>query len=336
MDRRIITVFGGTGFVGRHIVKRLLDAGYIVRVPTRYFERTKKLKPMGYLGQMVPVHCDVRDGDSIRKAVEGAEGVINLIGILYERGSRNFRNMHVVAAKRIAEEAKACGVKHFLHMSALGVDKNASSNYATSKLAGEKAVREAFPEAVIYRPSVIFGPEDNFLNKFATMARFLPFLPVIGTPALPHVELGQGKIDFFGDGGPKFQPVYVGDVADAFFKGIDDPENTAGKTFEIGGPEVYSFRDLLKDMLAITRQRCCLMPVPFWLASIKAFFLQFLPVPPLTPDQVRTLKTDNVVSEGSLGLDDLGIKANSVEVIAPTYLKRFCPPRKSGEFRRFV
>ena len=335
MDRRIVTVFGGTGFVGRHIVKRLLERDYIVRVPTRSFERVKKLKPMGYLGQVVPVHCDVRDEDSIKGALEGSEAVINLLGILYERGSKNFLNIHVKAAKRIAEEAKAAGVKTLLHMSALGVDKNSSANYATSKLAGEKAVREVFPDAVIFRPSVIFGQNDNFLNKFATMARFSPVLPVVGAPGLPKVDLGEVKVDLHGEGGPKFQPVYVGDVADAFVAALTEGKS-ASKTYELGGPETYSFMALLQDMLRITRQRAILMPVPFWLASIKAFFLQFLPVPPITPDQVRLLKTDNVVSEGADGFAELGITPNSLEAIAPSYLKRFCPPRKSGEFRRFV
>lgn len=335
MERRIVTVFGGTGFVGRHIVKRLLERDFIVRVPTRSFERVKKLKPMGYLGQVVPVHCDVRNEDSIKGAIDGSEAVVNLLGILYERGSSNFLNIHVKAAKRIAEEAKACSVKTFVHMSALGVDKNSSANYATSKLAGENAVREVFPTAVIFRPSVVFGPNDNFLNKFATMARFSPVLPVIGAPGLPKVDLGEGKVDILGDGGPKFQPVYVGDVADAFVAAVCDA-SLAGKTFELGGPETYSFMGLLRDMLRITRQRAILMPVPFWLASIKAFFLQFLPVPPITPDQVRLLKVDNVVSEGAAGFAELGITPNSLEAVAPSYLKRFCPPRKSGEFRRFV
>jgi len=335
MDRRIVTVFGGTGFVGRHIVKRLLERDFIVRVPTRSFERVKKLKPMGYLGQVVPIHCDVRDDGSLKDAIDGSEVVINLLGVLYERGGNNFANIHVKAAKRIAEEAKACGVKTLLHMSALGVDKNPSSNYATSKLAGENAVREAFADAVIFRPSVVFGQNDNFLNKFATLARFSPVLPVIGAPGLPKVDLGEGKVDILGDGGPKFQPVYVGDVADAFVAAIGNTKAT-GKTYELGGPETYSFMGLLRDMLHITRQSAILVPVPFWLASIKAFFLQFLPVPPLTPDQVRLLKTDNVVSEGANGFADLGITPNSLEAVAPAYLKRFCPPRKSGEFRRFV
>ena len=335
MDRRIVTVFGGTGFVGRHIVKRLLERDFIVRVPTRSFERVKKLKPMGYLGQVVPVHCDVRNEESLKSAIEGSEAVINLLGILYQRGSSSFMNIHVKAAKRIAEEAKACGVKTFLHMSALGVDKNPHALYATSKLAGENAVRAAFPDAVIFRPSVIFGPEDNFLNQFATMARYSPVLPVIGAPGLPKVELDKGKVDMLGDGGPKFQPVYVADVAEAFVTALVEGKS-AGKTYELGGPEVYSFKGLLRDMLQITRQRAILMPVPFWLASIKAFFLQFLPKPLLTPDQVRLLKTDNVVSDGAEGFAELGITPNSVEAIAPTYLKRFCPPRKSGEFRRFV
>ncbi|OSQ40298.1 complex I NDUFA9 subunit family protein [Thalassospira mesophila] len=333
MDRRIITVFGGSGFVGRYIVKRLLEAGYNVRVPTRYFERTKKLKPMGYLGQMVPVHCDIKDTDAIRRAVDGADGVINLVGVLYERGASSFMNMHVLAAKNIAEASKAAGVKTFVHMSALGANKNPHSLYATSKLAGEKAVRAAFPEAVIFRPSVVFGPEDNFLNKFASMSRFLPVIPVVGTPALPHVDLGKGSVDFFGEGGPKFQPAYVGDVADAFFKAVED-KHLAGQTFELGGPETYSFLQVLEDIRALTRQRVCLLPVPFWLASIMAFFLQFLPKPPLTTDQVRLLKTDNVVSDDAKGFADLGIVPNCIETIAPTYLKRFRPPLKSGEFRR--
>lgn len=264
MARRVITVFGGTGFVGRYIVKKLLEAGWVVRIPTRCFARTAKLRLMGSPGQLVPVGCDIADPDAVQQAIDGSEAVINLLGILYQRGRSNFENIHVQAAEHIARQSRDCGVKKLLHMSALAVERNPDSQYAISKYQVEKAARDAFPDAIIFRPSVIFGPEDNFLNQFATMARYFPVLPLIGTTGL--FQLGRLDVD-----SPKFQPVYVGDVATAFVMALDN-DALSGRTYELGGPHIYSFARLLRLMLQITRQNAFLLPVPFWLANIKAFF----------------------------------------------------------------
>ena len=332
MERRFVTVFGGSGFVGRYIVKRLADAGYTVRVPTRNTERAKFLKPSGYLGQILPIHCDATDGAAVKEVVAGSEAVINLIGILFERGARSFDAMHVHVAKTIAGACKEHGVDTLLHMSALGADADSDARYARTKATGEAAVRDIMPSAVIFRPSVIFGPEDGFLNMFALMGRFSPVLPVVGA-ALPTIDFQNGTLN--GDDGPKFQPVYVGDVAEAFMTALNDTA-TRAQTYELGGPKVYSFKEILTFLLKTTRQKALLVPVPFGLAKLKAVFLQMLPKPLLTTDQVVLLKSDNVISEGAKTFADLGIEPNTMEAVAPGYLKRHRPPRKSGEFRRFA
>ena len=332
MDRRFVTVFGGSGFVGRYIIKHLADAGYTVRVPTRNTERAKFLKPCGYLGQILPIHCDVTDAAAVKEVVAGSEAVINLIGILFERGARSFDLMHVQVAKTIAEACKEYGVDTLLHMSALGADALSNARYAQTKAAAEAAVRAIMPSAVIFRPSVIFGPEDGFLNMFALMGRFSPVLPVVGA-ALPKFDFNTRTLEV--DGGPKFQPVYVGDVADAFMTALTDPD-TRTQTYELGGPKIYSFREILEFLLKTTRQKALLIPVPFGVAKLQAMVLQLLPKPLLTPDQVILLKSDNVVCDGAKTFADLNIEPNTMEAVAPSYLKRHRPPRKSGEFRRFA
>jgi len=304
MDFGIVTVFGGAGFVGRAVVRELARAGARVRVACRRPDEALRCKPMGDVGQIVPVPANVRDDASVAAAVQGADTVINLVGVLYERRRQTFRAVHAEAPGRIGRAARAAGARRLIHFSAIGADPASPSAYARSKAAGEAAVRSAFPGATILRPSIIFGPEDDFFNRFAGLARVLPALPLIG------------------GGHTRFQPVYVGDVADAVMAALAAPD-TAGRMFELGGPRVYSFRALMEILLAEIRRRRLLMPVPFWLASAEALFLERLPKPLLTRDQVRLLRADNVVAPGAAGFADLGISPTALEVILPTYLHRY-------------
>lgn len=326
--RRIITVFGASGLIGRHLVRRLANAGWIVRAVCRDTEKAIYLRTMGDVGQVTPWGADVRNEASVRVALDGAEACVNLVGILYESGRSTFDAVHTDSAKRIAAVAASLGIERFVHMSALGADKASESAYARSKALGEEAVHAALPQARIVRPSVVFGPEDNFFNMFAGLCRISPFLPVIGAPALPEIHMGNGKgfgIDFLGAGGPKFQPVYVGDVADAIVGCLNDA-SSAGKTFELAGPRVYSFADLMRLVLNASSRKRLLIPAPFWIAEIKAFFLEKLPKPLLTRDQVKLMRTDNVVSGNFPGLAELGIAPTPCEAILPSYLRRYRTP----------
>lgn len=309
MAIRNVTVFGGSGFLGRYVVKRLAARGMRVRVAVRDPERAAFVKPMGDVGQVAPVQANIRDQASVARAVDGADAVINCVGILYERGRQRFAAVHADGAGRIAAAAAAAGVGRLLHVSAIGADVDATARYARSKGEGEQAVRDAFAGATIVRPSIMFGPEDDFFNRFALLAQFLPALPLIG------------------GGKTKFQPVYVGDVATAI-EGMLDDSGTGGKTYELGGPRVYTFEELLRLLLQQIGRRCLLLPVPFGVVKFQAAFLQMLPVPPLTMDQVELLKSDNVVSEGAEGLDTLGLRATPLEGILPTYIYRY---RRGGK-----
>lgn len=327
-QRRIVTVFGASGFIGRHLVRRLAKAGWTVRAACRDPEDGQFLRTMGDVGQVIPWGADVTDPASVRFALEGTHAAVNLVGILYESGKSTFERMHVAAAMTVAETAAALGIVNFVHMSALGADTNAEAAYARTKAAGEAAVRAALPSARIVRPSVVFGPEDNFFNKFAGLCRISFFLPVIGAPTFPTVRLGGGKgisVDFLGDGGPKFQPVYVGDVADAIVACLDDAV-TAGKTFELAGPRIYSFADLMRLVLNTTSRKRLLLPVPFWLATLKAFFLEKLPKPLLTTDQIKLMQSDNVADGALPGLAALGIVPTPAEAILPIYLHQYRTP----------
>ena len=304
MNRRLITVFGGSGFIGRHIVRRLVADGWIVRAAGRDPVGAAFLQPLGDAGQIVTVAADVTKPATVEAAVGDADAVINLVGILYERFSRTFQRIHVDGAANVARAAEAAGVKRLVHVSAIGADADSPAAYGRTKNAGEEAVKAAFPGAAIVRPSVVFGPEDDFFNRFASMARFLPVLPVFET---------------------SFQPVYVGDVADAVAKIVDDPA-TAGNTYELGGPRVIGFRELMELVLLETRRRRLLLPIPLAIAEIEAWFLEKLPVPPLTRDQVKLLENDNVVSAKARTFKDLGIEPTAVEAILPTYLHQYRPP----------
>lgn len=301
-DQRV-TVFGGSGFLGRYLVRRLADADARVVVAVRDPEAAQFLKPMGRVGQIVPTPVDVTRPDTIVRALEGADAAVNLVGILYERGRRTFEAVHVRGAGTIARAASEAGARRLVHISAIGADAGSPAAYARSKARGEVAVREAFPSATVIRPSIVFGPEDDFFNRFGALARYLPALPLIG------------------GGGNLMQPVYVGDVADAIAAVLADAA-TAGKTYELGGPKIFTFKELMELVLRETRRRRLLIPVPWTIARLQARFLELLPVPPLTVDQVKLLEIDNVVSEGALGLADLGIEPTPVGAVLPGYMRR--------------
>ena len=321
MRGKLVTVFGGTGFIGRHLVQRLAAGGARVRVAVRHPKDAAPLQPMGDVGQIAAVQASVTHEGSVRAAVEGADAVVNLVGILYESGRRTFDAVHRQSAENVARAARDAGVPVLVHMSALGADPESHSGYATSKAAGETAVRAAFPRAAIVRPSVVFGPEDKFFNLFAGIARLSPILPVFGCP---KPSFHDGRIDIYGDGGVKFQPVYVGDVAAALVKCIEDPA-CAGKTYELGGPAVYSFKQIMEMICHETGRKRLLMPVPYVLAGLMAGVLELLPKPLLTGDQVELLKHDNVLTGKLPTLADLGIHPIGAEGVIPTYLDRYRP-----------
>jgi NADH dehydrogenase len=301
-------VFGGGGFIGRHLVRRLGKAGMVVRVPSRHPTRLSYLRTAGVVGQIVPELVGPLDNEELAATIRGADIVINLIGILTESGNSKFDGIHAKLAGRIATAAAAAGVKQLVHVSAIGADEHGAAAYARTKAAGEAAVRAAFPKATIVRPSIVFGPEDKFFNRFAGMALMSPVLPLIG------------------GGLTRFQPVYVGDVADGIMAVLKTP-GAAGKTYEFGGPKTYSFRELMELMLAEIGISRLLAPLPWGLASFQAKFMQHLPGAPLTPDQVELLKHDNVLSGTAPSLTDLGIQPAAPELILPTFLDRF---RKGG------
>ena len=303
---RLVTVFGGSGFIGRYIVRLLAQDGWRVNVAVRDAERAKFLKPMGDVGQVTPMAVSLRDPASVAAAVAGADAVVNLVGILYESGRQTFEAVHHLGARTVAEAAAKAGVARLVQISAIGADPASPSLYARTKAAGEAAVRGAFPAATLLRPSLVFGPEDGFFNRFAGLARVMPALPL------------------FGGGKTRFQPVYVGDVAEAVKRVLAEPE-IAGKTYELGGPTIYTFRQLMELMLKEIRRKRCLVSIPFGIARLEARFLQVLPVPPLTVDQVRLLERDNVAAVGAPGLADLGIEPTPVEAVIPSYLNRFRP-----------
>ncbi|WP_315784918.1 complex I NDUFA9 subunit family protein [Bradyrhizobium sp. SZCCHNPS1003] len=312
----LVTVFGGSGFVGRNVVRALAKRDYRIRVAVRRPELAGHLQPLGRVGQIHAVQANLRYPDSVASALRDSHVAINLVGVLTESGAQTFEAVQAEGAATVAKAAAAAGAR-MVHVSAIGADAESASSYARAKAAGEAAVLAAVPEAVIMRPSVVFGPEDQFTNRFAGLARISPFLPLIG------------------GGETKMQPVYVGDVATAVANAVDGKAQP-GATYELGGPEVLSFREILKIILDITDRDRALLPLPFGLAKLQAAILQFAPGPlKLTPDQVELLRYDNVVSEAAkaagLTLQGLGITPDSLEAVAPQYLWRFRP---SGQFQR--
>jgi NADH dehydrogenase len=310
---KLVTVFGGSGFIGRHVVRALAKRGYLIRVATRRPELAGHVQPLGNVGQIQPVQANLRVRWSVDRVVEGAAHVINLVGILYPSGAQTFEAVQQEGAKSVAEAAKAVGAK-LTHGSAIGADAKSRSAYARTKAAGEKAVLETVEDAVIFRPSIVFGPEDQFFNRFADMSRYSLVLPLIG------------------GGKTKFQPVFVGDVAEAIARSVDGDVNGGG-IYELGGPNVLSFRQCMEQMLEVIDRKRFLAPVPWWAAEMQGAVLGMLPKPPLTRDQVTLLRTDNVVSaeaeRAGRTFAGLGIHPQSTAAILPSYLWRYRP---AGQF----
>ncbi|MGA7268765.1 MAG: complex I NDUFA9 subunit family protein [Aestuariivirga sp.] len=311
---KLITIIGGSGFLGRHIVRALAKRGYRIRAACRRPDLAGHLQPLGVPGQVMPVQANVRYPASLAAACDGAYAVINLTGVLYSAGAQSFDAIHAFGAEASAKAARAARARVFIQMSAIGADPGSSAAYARSKAEGEARARAAFPGAIILRPSIVFGPEDSFFNRFAGLARFAPALPLIG------------------GGATKFAPVFVGDVAEAVARLVDRGE-ADGKTYELGGPEVLTFKQLMQFTLNTIERKRLLIPVPWNVARLQGLILGLLPKPLLTADQVELLKSDNVVSEAAQRekrtLDGLGIAAQGIEGIVPGYLYRF---RKAGQF----
>jgi NADH dehydrogenase len=313
----LVTIFGGSGFLGRHVVRALARQGYRIRVAVRRPDLAGHLQPLGRVGQIHAVQANLRYPASIEAALRDAEVAINLVGILFERGQQRFSTVQAEGPAHVARAAATSGAR-LVHVSAIGADADSPSHYARSKAAGEDAVRAAVPSAVILRPSIAFGPEDDFFNRFASLARFSPFLPLVG------------------GGETRFQPVFCGDIAAAVLKAVQG-EAKPGTTYELGGPETKSFREIMEFVLATIERRRLLVPLPFGIAKLQAYLLQLLPKPLLTPDQVDLLRVDNVVSDAAQRegrtFAGLGIEPTSIEAVVPSYLWRF---RKSGQFRKRV
>lgn len=313
---KLVTIYGGSGFVGRYIVRRLAKEGWRVRVAVRRPNEALFVKPYGSVGQVEPVFCNIRDDASVRSVMHGADAVINCVGVLAESGKNTFGAVQSEGAARIARIAAEEGVAHLVHLSAIGADPQGASAYARSKAGGEAAILAAYPRAVILRPSVIFGPEDQFFNRFAGMTRFAPVLAVVG-------------------GGTRFQPVHVDDVAKAAVLGATGA--AAPGVYELGGPDVGTFRDLMKQMLAVIERRKAVVNIPFFLARVMAGAFDLLQTLTLglftnkilTRDQVRNLSQDNVVSPGAKGFADLGIVPTAMEAVLPEYLWSYRP---SGQY----
>ena len=305
----IATVFGGSGFIGRYVVKRLAQRGYVVRVAVRDPEAAQFLKTTGTVGQIVPLKAPVTDEAGVTRAVRGAELVVNLVGILAESGAATFQAIHADGAGRVARLAAAAGVSRLVHLSSIGADPANPSRYGASKAAGEQAVRQGFPGATILRPSVIFGPEDNFFNRFAGMARMFPVMPVIAADT-------------------KLQPVFVGDVADAILAALTRPDALGG-LYELGGPRVMTMRTLLNYIMKETGHQRPTIALSPCLARVQASILERLPGQLLTRDQLKMLARDNVVASGMPGLESLDIVATPIELIVPFYLRRFRPGGKA-------
>ena len=314
LNGKLVTVFGASGFLGRHVVLALARRGYRIRAAVRRPDLAEHLQPLGGVGQIMPVQANLRYRWSVDRAVEGADAVVNLVGILYQSGRQSFDAVQGFGPRAIAEAARAAGLNGIVHVSAIGADAASPAAYARSKAAGEAGVLETLPDSVILRPSIVFGPEDDFFNRFAAMARMSPVLPLVG------------------GGVTKFQPVYVGDVAAAIAKAVDGGCKP-GTVYELGGPEVKSFKECLELMLEVTRRKRLLLPLPFGAAEMQAWVLQLLPKPLLTVDQVKMLRVDNVVSAAAEAegrtLAGLGINPSSLAAILPSYLTRI---REHGQY----
>ena len=319
---RLVTVFGGSGFVGRHVVRELANRGWRVRVACRRPDLAFFLQPLGRVGQVVAIQANVRDARSVAAAVQGADAVVNLVGVLAESGRQSFEAVHSFGAGLIGKAATEAGIRSVVHVSAIGADLESSAAYARTKARGEAAIREAAPDTIIFRPSIVFGPEDGFFNRFAAMARIMPVLPLVGADT-------------------KFQPVFVGDVATAIADALGGKAK-AGATYELGGPEVATFRELVAYVCDVTGRKRLLAPLPFGAGRAMALVTEIVSKLSLglfpamlttTRDQVEMLRTDNVVSEAAKAegrtLEGLGVETESFRAIAPTYLWRY---RATGQY----
>ncbi|WP_417485619.1 complex I NDUFA9 subunit family protein [Maricaulis sp.] len=311
----IITVFGGSGFVGRHVVRALAKAGYRVRVATRRPHLAQDLRVMGVVGQVQLVQANLRVAASVERALDGASGVVNLVGVLNESGRQTFSRLHAVGAATIAKAASGLGIERMIQVSAIGASADSASRYARTKAEGEAAVLAALPQATILRPSIVFGTEDGFFNRFGALARFVPALPL------------------FGGGKTRFQPVFAGDVGKAVLAAFERSE-ARGQTYELGGPGVYTFEELMRFILDETDRPRLLLPLPWVIGKVIATVSELVGALPLMPvlitrDQLVQLQSDNVVSESAKGLADLGVTGETVEAIVPSYLERY---RRYGQF----
>lgn len=307
-QEKLIAVIGGSGFVGRHVVQALARDGHRIRVGVRRVERASFLKPMGVPGQVVPMQANIRFPESLDAVLAGADVVINLVGILQEAGPQKFSALQAEGARAVAKAARDAGATQFIQLSAIGADADSDADYARTKAEGEQAVLEQYPDAVILRPSIVVGPEDQFFNRFAAMARLSPVLPVVSAQT-------------------RFQPVFVGDVAKAVKLAVDDADLSG--VYELGGPSVYSFEELMRLMLKVIGRKAFVADIPVPIASLMAKLTDWLPGAPLTQDQVKMLQHDNIVSQNARGFDELGLKPEAIEGQIPSYLYRF---RRAGQY----
>ena len=317
-NRALITIYGGSGFIGRHVVRAIARTGARMRIAVRRPELAGFLQPLGSVGQINAVQANVRYPQSLLAAAEDADAVVNLVGILFPSGKQTFKSVMDEGAGHVAEAARQAGARTLVHVSAIGASAKAPSVYARSKAAGEQAVKAVFPDAVILRPSIVFGPEDDFFNRFAALARISPALPLIG------------------GGKTKIQPVFAGDVAKAVIAALTG-KTEADAPYELGGPEVLTMKEMMQRVLAYTMRKRLLISEPFWLAKLQGAFLQMLPTPMLTVDQVRMLETDNVVSEeakrAGRTLEGVGIEPIAVASVVPDYLEQFRPRGQFSVYR---
>jgi NADH dehydrogenase len=313
-NAKLVTVFGGSGFIGRYVVRALAQRGHRIRVAVRRPDLAGHVQPLGMVGQIKPIQANVRYRWSIERALEGADAAVNLVGILFEAGRQTFDAVQAFGPRAIGEVARAKGIATVVHISAIGADQPSTVGYLRSKAEGEAGIRETLPTAVIVRPSLAFGPEDNFFNRFAGMARISPALPLIG------------------GGHTKFQPAFAGDIGEAIARAVDGRAEP-GAIYELGGPEVLTFRQCMERMLEATRRRRLLMPIPWTIARVIGRVGQHLPGAPITLDQVRMLRFDTIVSEEARReertLEGLGIAPTALDVVLPTYITHY---RERGEF----
>jgi NADH dehydrogenase len=309
MEQRIVTVFGGSGFIGRYVVRALAAAGDAVRVAVRHPDTAHFLRPMGDVGQVAIMQANLRDDASVARAVAGAAAVVNAAGAYVETGAQTYAAIHVEGYGRVARAARGAGIERLVHVSGIGADPGSRFAYVRSKGDGEAEVRREFPAATILRPSAVFGPEDALFNQLAAVARLAPVLPIFG-----HTLADAGTT--------RVQPVYVGDVAQAVVKALAD-RAACGTIYELGGPKAYTYRELWQLVLAVTGRRRLMLPIPFALARIQAALFELLPNPPLTRDQLTLLETDNLPAPGARGFADLGIAPTPAEAVIPRYLDRY-------------